>query len=124
MDKILLHGMEFYGYHGVFPAETEIGQRFLVDLECSLDLHQAAISDHLDDTVNYGELYQLVREYMEIRPPVKLLERLAEEICQAIFKRFHAIKEVKIRLIKTDPPIPGHYKYVGIEMVRRRINEA
>ena len=32
MDKIYVNKMEFYGYHGVFPEETKLGQRFKVDL--------------------------------------------------------------------------------------------
>ena len=33
MDKIYLNGMKFYGYHGVFPEENKLGQRFYVDLD-------------------------------------------------------------------------------------------
>lgn len=41
MDKIYVNRMEFYGYHGVFPEETRLGQRFEVDLAVSLDLKRA-----------------------------------------------------------------------------------
>lgn len=33
MDKMVLRGMEYYGYHGVFAEERKLGQRFYVDLE-------------------------------------------------------------------------------------------
>ena len=38
MDKIFVNKMEFYGYHGVFPEETKLGQRFKVDLTVEADL--------------------------------------------------------------------------------------
>lgn len=37
-DKILMGGMSFHGYHGVFGAEKELGQKFLVDVEATVDL--------------------------------------------------------------------------------------
>ena len=44
-DRIVLEGMVFYGYHGVSPAEQELGQRFVVDLEAHRDLRAAGLSD-------------------------------------------------------------------------------
>lgn len=41
MDKIYVNKMEFYGYHGVFPEETKLGQRFKVDLIVQTDLAKA-----------------------------------------------------------------------------------
>lgn len=41
MDKMVLHRMEYYGYHGVFPEERKLGQRFYIDLELELDLREA-----------------------------------------------------------------------------------
>ncbi|HBL37468.1 MAG TPA: dihydroneopterin aldolase, partial [Firmicutes bacterium] len=34
----MLQNMIFYGYHGVFAAEKELGQRLEVDVELQLDL--------------------------------------------------------------------------------------
>src|SRR5438094_584289 len=65
MDRILMEGMAFFGRHGVFPAERELGARFTVDVELMGDLREAAASDRLDDTVNVlglrGELELDVR---------------------------------------------------------------
>ena len=41
MDKIYVNQMEFYGYHGVFPEETKLGQRFVVDVIVETDLSKA-----------------------------------------------------------------------------------
>ena len=45
MDKISVHGIQFYGYHGVLPEETELGTRFAVDVDLFLDLREAGLSD-------------------------------------------------------------------------------
>ncbi|MDF2720161.1 MAG: dihydroneopterin aldolase [Paenibacillus sp.] len=67
MDKMQLSRMQFYGYHGVFPEENKLGQRFYVDLALSLDLSEAGRTDDLDKTVNYAEVYERVKTIVEGR---------------------------------------------------------
>lgn len=118
-DKLILEGMVFYGYHGANRAERELGQRFVVDLEVTLNLAAAGASDSLEDTVNYSHLYRVVQEIMEGQPR-NLLEHVAEEICAAILSRFPA-ETVRVRLKKPGAPIKGGgLGYAGVELVRRR----
>ena len=56
-SKISLNAMRFYAYHGVLPQEKKVGNWFSVDLELSVDLSRAALSDQLQDTLNYAEVY-------------------------------------------------------------------
>jgi dihydroneopterin aldolase len=119
MDKIYLNKMEFYGYHGVFPEENKLGQRFFVDLSVSLDLKPAGQTDQLDYSVNYGELYGVCREIVEGKP-VNLVETVAERIAERVLHDFPLISEISVKVIKPDPPIPGHYQSVAIEITRRR----
>ncbi|WP_042453871.1 dihydroneopterin aldolase [Neobacillus dielmonensis] len=119
MDKIYVTGMEFYGYHGVFPEETVLGQRFIVDLTVSLDLKRAGETDNLNYSVNYGELYQLCKEVTEGKPK-KLVEAVAESIASSVLERFQSVVEATVKVIKPDPPIPGHYDSVAVEITRGR----
>lgn len=119
MDKIYVNQMEFYGYHGVFSEETRLGQRFIVDLAVGLDLKKAGETDNLDASVNYAELYQVCKEVVEGKP-FKLIESVAEKIASRLLGEFSLIEEVAIKVIKPDPPIPGHYKFVAAEITRRR----
>lgn len=119
MDKIYVNQMEFYGYHGVFPEETRLGQRFIIDLTVSLDVRKAGETDELKYSVNYGELFELVKEIVEGKP-YKLLEAVAEEISRSLLTALPLIDEVTVKVIKPDPPIPGHYKSVAVEITRRR----
>ncbi|MEB5687160.1 dihydroneopterin aldolase [Mammaliicoccus lentus] len=119
MDKIILDGMSFYGYHGAFKAENELGQIFLVDLELKLDLSEAGETDDLEKTVNYGEVFEIVKEIME-GELVQLIEHLAERIAKQLFSHYNRVLETKVKITKNNPPIPGHYNGVGIEIVRKR----
>lgn len=118
MDKIYFNGMSFYGYHGVFGAEQELGQRFFVDLELSLDLSKAGESDELQDTVNYADIFTCVQKIVE-GERYNLVEALTAQIADRLLAGF-PITEVKAKVTKPNPPINGHYESVAIEMVRRR----
>lgn len=119
MDKIFVNKMDFYGYHGVFPEETRLGQRFTVDLTVMLDLKKAGETDDLEHSVNYAELYRICKEVVEGQP-FKLVEAVAEKIAAELLGAFGMIEEVTVKVIKPDPPIPGHYQSVAVEMTRRR----
>lgn len=119
MDKIYVNQMEFYGYHGVFPEENRLGQRFVVDLTVLIDLRKAGETDELKYSVNYGELFQVCKEIVEGKP-YKLVEAVAEKIASSILQKFPLITETTIKVIKPDPPIPGHYKSVAVEITRSR----
>ncbi|KIY22932.1 MULTISPECIES: dihydroneopterin aldolase [Mesobacillus] len=119
MDKIHVNQMEFYGYHGVFPEETTLGQRFAVDLTVELDLLKAGKSDQLQDSINYADLYQVCKNILEGKP-YKLVEAIAEQIASVILEKFLLVDTVHVKVIKPDPPIPGHYKSVAVEITRRR----
>ena len=116
-DKIFLNGMRFYGYHGALPAENEIGQVFVVDVTLAVDLAEAGESDRVEDTVHYGEVFEHVKTIME-GEPVNLLEHLAERIAKRINSQYNRVLETKVKITKENPPIPGHYDGVGIEITR------
>jgi 7,8-dihydroneopterin aldolase/epimerase/oxygenase len=119
VDKIHVNQMEFYGYHGVFPEETRLGQRFAMDLTVELDLSTAGKSDELEHSINYADLYQVCKEIVEGKP-YKLVEAIAEKIACTILDRFSLVEACHVKVIKPDPPIPGHYKSVAVEITRSR----
>ena len=118
MDYIHVNEMEFWGYHGVFQEENKLGQRFRVSLSLAVSLKAAGETDSLEETVNYADAYTICREIVE-GEPVKLIETLAERIASEVLTKFNGIvKGCKVVLIKPDPPIPGHYQSVSIEITR------
>ncbi len=114
MTKILLEEMEFYAYHGHFKEEQLIGNRFIVNLEVETDTSKAEETDNLQDTVNYQEVYQVVKESMSAKS--HLLEHLSRRILNALFRHFPAIRHIRIRVSKMNPPMGGQMKSVSLEM--------
>lgn len=117
MDFIHVNDMEFYGYHGVFPEETKLGQRFRLTVTLAVDLKRAGETDELEHTVHYGEVFETCRSIIEGEPK-KLVEAVAENVASEILANFSLVKGIRVLLIKPDPPIPGHYKSVAIELTR------
>ena len=119
MDKIYLNEMEFYGYHGVLPEETKLGQRFRVNIVAETDFREAGLNDNLELTVSYADIFLLCKEIVEGKPYM-LIEAVAEHIASAILEKFEKIESVTVKVIKPDPPIPGHYHSVAVEITRKR----
>lgn len=121
MDKILLQGIQFYGYHGLSAEERAVGGRYAVDIELTLDLRAAGRSDHIADTVSYSAVHRLALEIGQGRS-FHLIEALAQAIAEAVLERF-PVEEVLIRVKKQPPPTEGILDYAGVEIRRRRGRE-
>ena len=121
MDKIVMKNLSFYGYHGVLSEETTLGQKFFIDIELLVDLKKAGKSDHVKDTVHYGEAYNIIKNIVEEKR-FKLIEALAEDIADTILKTFSLVKEIDVTIKKPEAPVPGIYDYFGVQ-IRRSQNE-
>lgn len=119
MDKVILEDMLFYGYHGLFPEERRLGQRFRVDLELFADLKQAGRSDKMEDSIHYGMVYDTVKEIVEGEAK-NLIEAVAETIAAALLEQFDLLHACRVKLIKPDAPIPGHFKSVAVDIYREK----
>jgi len=119
-DRILLEGMVFHGRHGTLPAERELGQPFVVDVELCLDLRPAGLSDDLARTVDYGEVHRRAREIVE-GPPVNLTETIAERIAAAVLEDHAAVEAVRVKVAKPHVRL-GDTVLAGsaVEILRRR----
>lgn len=106
MDKILLKGMAFYGWHGVLREEQVLGQRFTIDAELYASLAKAAETDAIEDTVNYAKVYEVIRDIMN-NQRFALLEALAREIGKQILLQFSLVEHAVITVHKPSAPIPG-----------------
>jgi 7,8-dihydroneopterin aldolase/epimerase/oxygenase len=98
-----LEGLEVFGHHGVLEEERRDGQTFLYDIE--LHVSDAALSDRVEDSVDYRDVAACVREVSDGRY-FHLLEALAAAVADAIVERF-AVDRVKVRVRKRDPKPAG-----------------
>lgn len=115
--KFFLNQMKFYGYHGVLKEETKLGQRFCVDVTLELALGSAGVNDDLNQSIDYGEVYERVKGIVEGRP-YKLIEAVAEKISTELLSAYKRLNRCTVKVTKPDPPIKGHYHSVAVEMTR------
>jgi len=119
MDKIILKGMQFYGYHGLFSEERKLGQRFHVDVDLYTSLKDAGQTDRMEASIHYGEAYEKIRDIVE-GTPYNLIEAVAESVAHRLLTDFDTLAACTVKVIKPDPPIPGHYESVAVEIHRER----
>lgn len=105
---IRLTDMQFFAYHGVLEQESKVGNNYVVNICMTADLSKACETDNVEDTINYGLVYNIVRQEME--QPSKLLEHVAMRIYKAIRDGFLQITYLEVRLAKLNPPIIGEVK--------------
>lgn len=116
-DRITLTGLEVFAHHGVFAFEREQGQRFLIDVEVSLDVRPAAHGDALERTVHYGELAEAVVQAVE-RDPVDLIETVAERVADVALG-FAAVTCARVTVHKPEAPIRASFADVSVTVERR-----
>ena len=119
-DKIILSEMEFYGYHGVNQEEKIQGQKFVVDLEINCSLLLPGQTDDLNDTVNYSQVYKLIKSIVE-GPSQNLIESVAENIAYRILNETSA-DEVTVKVSKLQPPIKGSQIKSAAAQITRTIS--
>lgn len=119
-DRIVLANMAFQGRHGVHDFEKVEAQRFEVDVELGLDIQPAGLDDDLAKTVDYGGVYQVVRQVVE-STTFNLIEALAAAIAHEILGGHARVDEVVVRIRKPQVRLGGPLDYAGVEI--RRVRE-
>jgi len=117
MSVISLEGMEFFAYHGCFSEEQIIGTHFNVDLWIEANTTEAEETDKLSKTLNYQEIYFIVKEQMAIKS--KLLEHVGRRILNGLQQNFPEIKYAKVKISKMNPPLGGKLKCVSLTLTTK-----
>jgi 7,8-dihydroneopterin aldolase/epimerase/oxygenase len=113
---IEITGLSLYTHHGVSEAEREVGQRLMFDLRLELGETDATLTDRVEDTVDYGEVCQLVALIAQQRS-----HRTLERLCSTIVDRLLAdyeLEAVWVKATKPEPPIPLTVEEVSVEVWR------
>jgi dihydroneopterin aldolase len=109
-------GLSLYTHHGVTAAEREIGQRLVLDVRFDVGEPDALITDRVEDTVDYGEVCQVIALVAQQRS-YKTLERLCGVIADRLSTQFGA-ESVTVKASKPEPPIPLPVEEVSVEVWR------
>ena len=110
-------GLSLYTHHGVTAAEREIGQRLVLDVRFDVGEPDALITDRVEDTVDYGEVCQVIALIAQQRS-YKTLERLCAVIADRLASQFGA-ESVTVKAAKPEPPIPLPVEQVSVEVWRQ-----
>lgn len=114
---IALEGLEFFAYHGYFEEEQKIGNKYGVDLFVDTNFDIAAKDDDLEGTINYMELFEIVKSEMEISS--KLLEHIGQNIVTKIYDKWpKSALKVNVKVRKYNPPIGGICYASSIEITQ------
>ena len=121
MDEIRISNLEIFANHGVFPEENKLGQKFVVSCTLYLDTRKAGRGDHLEDSVHYGLVAQLIKKEMESHT-FALIERVAEHLADVILDFDEKIREVEIEVKKPWAPVGLPLEDVSVT-IRRKWHE-
>jgi 7,8-dihydroneopterin aldolase/epimerase/oxygenase len=110
--------MRFQGRHGYYEYELLNPQAFEVDVELGLNLQPAGVDDDLEQSVDYGKVFDAVRQIVE-STSYRLLEALAEAISHELLADFE-VDEVTVRVRKPEVRLSGPLDYAGVEIRRGR----
>ena len=114
MHTISVEGIQVYAYHGCLEEEGKIGGQYIVDIRINTDFSEAALTDDLTKTIDYVDVYRIVKQEMAIRS--KLIEHVGKRILDKIKSNFTTIKTCKVKISKLNPPMNGNVDRVSVEL--------
>lgn len=115
---IELQNIHLFAHHGVMPQEKAVGAWFTIDIKLQLNDNSCAITDDIEGTVSYADVYDIIKK--EMSTPSKLLENVCHRIISALFDRFKAVAAIEISLRKDTPPMGGDRLSAAVTMRANR----
>ena len=112
MDKIVLKNMRFRSFSGVLSEEKTEGQNFVITLTLELKEIPGCRTDKLSDTVDYGKVFSMTKDYVE-NTSCDLIEYMAENIIVRIMRTFFLVEKITCEIQKPTAPIDGDFDYMS-----------
>jgi dihydroneopterin aldolase len=116
---ISLTNLEFFGYHGLYEEEKKVGNTFLVDVHIQFNTNETII-DRLDQTVDYVEIYNLVKAIMLV--PTPLLETLVGKMAEEILNKYLLVEKVQVAITKQKLAIAHFEGITTVSIEKNRYN--
>lgn len=110
--------MQFFGYHGVYDYEKEVGAPFEVDVEIETSFTRAIKSDDIDEAINYDAIFKLVNSIVSNKR-FNLIETLSNTIGDQILSKFE-IEKVLVRVRKPKVQINGILDTIEVEIEKSK----
>lgn len=116
---ICVKGLKLFGKHGVFAPERENGQAFIIDVECRLDIAEAAVGDAYAKTVCLNQICHAISDVSK-QGPYNLIETFADKIADGLLAKFPTISAVDAVVYKPDAPVDFEITHTCVRVSRRR----
>ena len=116
MDKIFIHALKAEAIIGIYDWERQVRQTVLIDLELAADIRKAALTDSIDDTLNYKRVAKRILAFVE-GSQFHLVETLAEHVAMLVLDEFGVSW---VRIILSKPGAVRSSKDVGVTIERDR----
>jgi dihydroneopterin aldolase len=116
LDKIFIHALKTEAIVGIFDWERQVKQTVVIDLEFSADIRKAALTDCIDDTLDYKGVAKRILAFIETSQ-FHLVETLAEHVAMLVLEEF-GVQWVSVALSK--PGAIRSSKDVGVKLQRTR----
>ena len=117
MDKIKIKNLEVFANHGVFPEETKLGQKFLVNAVLFTETREAGLTDDLKKSIHYGEVSKFITDFMQ-NNTYQLIESAAEQLAMALLLEIPRLNRVLLEIKKPWAPIGLPLESVSVEVDR------
>ncbi len=121
MDSIRLSNMAFQSHIGQHESEREKLQQIAITVDLYLDLERAGTTNNINDTVDYTQVYECIKQAVEAGE-FSLLEGLAEDIAHILLQKFRI---QKVRIIATKRPadlVKQQVEAVTVDIIREQKN--
>jgi dihydroneopterin aldolase len=99
-DLIYIRELRIDAVVGIYEWEQRVRQTISIDLEMAADVRKAAVSDAIEDTLNYKAVAERITHFIK-ESRFKLIETLAERIAAILLDEF------KIAWVKVVVGKPG-----------------
>lgn len=113
-----IDGIRLHARHGVLPQEQLTGNDYIINVRASYDISRAMQTDDVADTLNYAEVYNIIKEEMSV--PSKLIEHVAGRIADRLMDSYSQISSVMLRITKCNPPMGADCNGAGVEILVKR----
>ena len=114
MDSVFVRNLTLSTIIGVYTEERAKPQRVIVSFELFADTRAAALSDNLEDALDYGEAASRVAEFVR-GSRFELIEALAEGIATLLLDGYPATRAI-VEVLK--PGAVAEAQSVGVKIER------
>lgn len=113
-----IDGIRLHARHGVLPQEQLTGNDYIINVRVGYDISRAMQTDDVADTLNYAEVYNIIKE--EMSTTSKLIEHVAGRIANRLMDSYSQISSVMLRITKCNPPMGADCNGAGVEILVKR----